>query len=511
MTESISSDIEPVQNTLTTKNILDVVGYALLVTTFLLGLYSGVFSPENEALEERMQFGWERFAAMAGMVIAFLAASRSRSDAEKIMKSTGARVGFLLLFLLLPCLSLAQHLSGLVLLFPIQIAVWALWGAGCGYFFCLHIESIRQSSSTVVVPLVYFGFLAGSVLATLLLAMDHTTRNVAIVAMIVAEFALLIVALRRVERPLETDAEAIEAANDTNEEPFKFRANGSYVMVVDGMLLSWTGFFLLFQLHDAGISPTVFGFAFIATCVLFWLLKAFAPRYLSLEYAQLLFVPVLVCGALFIGFAGMPWRVVFTFVLFAVLMLFDLSNSAVLALRCSVLDVSAGYCYAKGRVFWTVGQMLGWLLAVFASTEIGYSHLNYILIALVGLQVLYFSICSINPEMFPLAVENADGAFNAESALAASVDNNDAEQEPARIERPFKHKCAVAAAKYGMTTREGEILFYLAKGRNAKYIADQLFIAERTIKTHTYHIYQKMEIHSQPELMDIVENIELDQ
>ena len=54
MTESISSDIEPVENTLTTKNILDVVGYALLVTTFLLGLYSGVFSPENEALEERM-------------------------------------------------------------------------------------------------------------------------------------------------------------------------------------------------------------------------------------------------------------------------------------------------------------------------------------------------------------------------------------------------------------------------------------------------------------------------
>lgn len=61
---------------------------------------------------------------------------------------------------------------------------------------------------------------------------------------------------------------------------------------------------------------------------------------------------------------------------------------------------------------------------------------------------------------------------------------------------------------YDLTPREGEILFYLAKGRNAKYIADQLYVAERTVKTHTYHIYQKMGIHSQQELIDIVENEE---
>ena len=61
---------------------------------------------------------------------------------------------------------------------------------------------------------------------------------------------------------------------------------------------------------------------------------------------------------------------------------------------------------------------------------------------------------------------------------------------------------------YDLTPRESEILFYLAKGRNAKHIADQLYVAERTVKTHTYHIYQKMGIHSQQELIDIVENEE---
>ena len=527
MTESINDNIEPVQNVITSKNILDVVGYATLTATFLLGLYSGVLSTESTTIEAPIQFGIERFLATAAMVALFFYISRTRAGARTMLQSAGARALFFVMYLLLPCMALVQHLGLFTLVFPVQAALWVLWGVGCGYFFCLHMESIRLSSVPIVVWLVYFGFTAGSVLATLLLTMEHTTRAIALVVIIIASFAMLLQSFRRIGKPhanMETlDEEQQVQESDENpfkfradeqqsqepdENPFKFRANGSYVMVVDGMLFSWTGFSLLFQLHGAGITPVVFGFAFLATSALFWLLKSFAPRYLSLEYAQLLFVPILVCGTLFIGFSNPPWQLVFTFILFAVLLLFDLSNNSVLALRCSVLDENAGFCYARGRIFWTIGLSFGWLLAVFASTAFGTAHLNYILIALVGLQCLYFAICALNPEMFPLAVENADGAFNATAAFETAKDVPEPE-EPARIERPFKQKCAVAASRYGMTAREGEILFYLAKGRNAKYIADQLFVAERTVKTHTYHIYQKMEIHSQPELMDIVENIEL--
>lgn len=78
------------------------------------------------------------------------------------------------------------------------------------------------------------------------------------------------------------------------------------------------------------------------------------------------------------------------------------------------------------------------------------------------------------------------------------------------VVRPYKRKCAQTIKTFDLTPREGEILFYLAKGRNAKYIADQLYVAERTVKTHTYHIYQKMGIHSQQELIDIVENEEME-
>lgn len=80
--------------------------------------------------------------------------------------------------------------------------------------------------------------------------------------------------------------------------------------------------------------------------------------------------------------------------------------------------------------------------------------------------------------------------------------------EPIKHTTPYKNKCALTAKKHDLTIREGEILVYLAKGRNAKYIAEKLFVAERTVKTHTYHIYQKLGIHSQQELIDIVESVE---
>ncbi len=45
----------------------------------------------------------------------------------------------------------------------------------------------------------------------------------------------------------------------------------------------------------------------------------------------------------------------------------------------------------------------------------------------------------------------------------------------------------------------------LAKGRNVPFIEEELVISRNTIKTHIKHIYQKMDLHSQQELIDMVE------
>ena len=45
----------------------------------------------------------------------------------------------------------------------------------------------------------------------------------------------------------------------------------------------------------------------------------------------------------------------------------------------------------------------------------------------------------------------------------------------------------------------------LAKGRNRAYIREELVIGDETVKSHVKSIYRKTDVHSQQELIDIVE------
>ena len=46
----------------------------------------------------------------------------------------------------------------------------------------------------------------------------------------------------------------------------------------------------------------------------------------------------------------------------------------------------------------------------------------------------------------------------------------------------------------------------LAHGRNAAYIQEKLVLSRNTVKTHVQNIYAKLGVHSQQELIDVVES-----
>ena len=72
----------------------------------------------------------------------------------------------------------------------------------------------------------------------------------------------------------------------------------------------------------------------------------------------------------------------------------------------------------------------------------------------------------------------------------------------------FQKRCDEVARDYSLTPRESEVFALLAKGRNAEYIAGQLVVTPATIKSHIYHIYQKLGVNSQQRLMDLVDESE---
>ncbi len=58
---------------------------------------------------------------------------------------------------------------------------------------------------------------------------------------------------------------------------------------------------------------------------------------------------------------------------------------------------------------------------------------------------------------------------------------------------------------YGLSPREHDVCLLLGRGRNRQFVADELGISLETAKTHATNVYRKLGVHSQQELLDVIE------
>ncbi|MGV8082927.1 MAG: response regulator transcription factor [Coriobacteriia bacterium] len=80
---------------------------------------------------------------------------------------------------------------------------------------------------------------------------------------------------------------------------------------------------------------------------------------------------------------------------------------------------------------------------------------------------------------------------------------------------PYSHdpqplRCTIAVAAYGLSKREADVLPLLARGFNASSIAEKLSISRNTAKTHIQHIYEKLNVTSQQELVKTIDRLDVD-
>ena len=73
----------------------------------------------------------------------------------------------------------------------------------------------------------------------------------------------------------------------------------------------------------------------------------------------------------------------------------------------------------------------------------------------------------------------------------------------------FRERCEIVANTYLLSRRENEVMYYLARGYKSTFIQQQLYISEGTAKTHIHHIYRKLNIHSQQDLIRLIDEVEL--
>ena len=78
--------------------------------------------------------------------------------------------------------------------------------------------------------------------------------------------------------------------------------------------------------------------------------------------------------------------------------------------------------------------------------------------------------------------------------------------EPRDSGASFEERCDRLVRVGHLSDRESDVLRLITKGRSATRISEELHVSLNTVNTHTSHIYQKLQVHSRQELLDLFED-----
>lgn len=70
----------------------------------------------------------------------------------------------------------------------------------------------------------------------------------------------------------------------------------------------------------------------------------------------------------------------------------------------------------------------------------------------------------------------------------------------------FSNAVDEVAQAFALSTREAEVLRYLAMGYGSERIADTMQVKVNTVRAHTHNVYVKLDVHSREELMRLVDD-----
>ncbi len=155
--------------------------------------------------------------------------------------------------------------------------------------------------------------------------------------------------------------------------------------------------------------------------------------------------------------------------------------------------------FALGIVASNIGCILGVALETTINEDFSRAITGLFYAALCLMLCLYreFSDISVESERFlPVSECGGEGGL-----FQVFVDS-----QPTMIDS-ISRQCHSAAKQYRLSAREEEVLSYLVRGKSAKSIADNTYISYNTVKTHMSHIYQKFNVHTREELIQIVESV----
>ena len=133
------------------------------------------------------------------------------------------------------------------------------------------------------------------------------------------------------------------------------------------------------------------------------------------------------------------------------------------------------------------------------------AYIAFAILSFVGISTLTSRLMLDNATRTRASSFYQEGVYLSNQYVETYFDEETTKGTISRIQTQLSSLSVYLNAHIWLVSREGEIMIMFAKGRNLAYIQDELFISKSTVSTHRQHIYKKLGIHSQQELLDLVQ------
>lgn len=210
------------------------------------------------------------------------------------------------------------------------------------------------------------------------------------------------------------------------------------------------------------------------------------------------FLPVMLVCMFVFSFASHGGQLACIMVMLALLACHDIVDIASVSKSSRLFGENYVKTFAVGRTLNGLGCSLGWAVGMSLNFLPGIDGAGrlFVCFALVVFLVIVTSFAVFHPGplsyVHDLHCEAVRAPQGSSVATCGATDGLEA-------------KVGSVARRYGLTSRQEEVLLSLAQGRNASHIAQRFTISTHTAKSHIYNIYNKLGVHSQQELLDIVD------
>jgi DNA-binding CsgD family transcriptional regulator len=376
----------------------------------------------------------------------------------------------------------------------IAIIAWLSFGISAPIFFTLWaslFSALNSTKSLTYLPLIY------SLSAVLIIATQFTQSTGEVALSLLFPYLSILVYLYITKYIFKSFDLAKHLAWQTSGVKHveslstwletKFRR--SLIVVLYSCILS---FIISFAAYNAG-SPSpplgywLYGMFIIGPLAISITLNFRGKnRYLPFSFAQRMFLPILSAGLFGIMlFSGIA-EVFSLFISIAAIASLDIVCIGVNIFVTKKYNLPPLYFHLERRFPFYLGSCTGFFLFLtyLKCAEIGLQDIVSLLFALFILLIIIIA-CSVTflEDMFTVIYESLDVSKGS-----------------------WRKRCEYIEQSYGLSPREAEVLIHLSHGRNAAYIEKKLCISQHTARSHTAHIYSKLNISSQQELMDLIEN-----